>query len=86
MNTKILTKVLEELNKDKPDISYVKGMIETLVSLEEVTTVGSTIIHANTIPSNRAIADVSLDEAAILDAQAKASLETIKALSEKSTE
>lgn len=38
MNTNILKKVLEELGKEKPDISYVRGMIETLVALEEKST------------------------------------------------
>lgn len=35
MNYKILNKVLDELKKDKPDLSYVKGMIETLISFGE---------------------------------------------------
>lgn len=34
MNYKILTKILEELNKPTPDISYMRGMIETLISFE----------------------------------------------------
>lgn len=33
-NTIILRKVLEELEKSEPNISYVRGMVETLVSLE----------------------------------------------------
>lgn len=33
MNTLILEKCLQELNKDKPDISYVKGILETFISL-----------------------------------------------------
>lgn len=35
MNYKILNKVLDELNKEAPDISYLRGMIETLLSLED---------------------------------------------------
>lgn len=35
MNFKILNKVLEELNNEVPDISYLRGMVETLLSLEE---------------------------------------------------
>ena len=33
MNTNILQKCLQELNKDKPDISYAKGILETFISL-----------------------------------------------------
>lgn len=35
MNYKILNKVLDELNKEAPDISYLRGMVETLLSLED---------------------------------------------------
>lgn len=34
-NTIILKKVLEELEKSEPNISYVRGMVETLVSLND---------------------------------------------------
>jgi hypothetical protein len=34
MNYKILNKVLEELKKDKPDLSYIRGMVETLLSFD----------------------------------------------------
>lgn len=35
MNTNILKKCLDELAKGTPDISYVRGMIETLLELSE---------------------------------------------------
>jgi hypothetical protein len=36
MQTKILQKCVDELNKDTPaDLSYIKGMLETLIALEE---------------------------------------------------
>lgn len=31
MNTQILNKCIEELKKDKPDLSYLRGILETLV-------------------------------------------------------
>lgn len=31
MNRKTLQKVIEELKKDKPDLSYIRGMLETMV-------------------------------------------------------
>jgi len=31
MNRKTLQKVIEELKKDKPDLSYVRGILETIV-------------------------------------------------------
>lgn len=34
MNTQILQKCLTELQKEEPDISYLKGMIETLIALD----------------------------------------------------
>lgn len=33
MNTKILQKILEELNKEIPSIDYLKGMVETLIEM-----------------------------------------------------
>jgi hypothetical protein len=33
MNTNILTKCLTELEKVTPDVSYLRGMIETLISI-----------------------------------------------------
>jgi hypothetical protein len=35
MNTKILQKVLEELQKNKPRLDYVRGMIESLVDMDD---------------------------------------------------
>ncbi len=35
MNTQILQKCLSELDKSEPRIDYVRGMLETLVSLHE---------------------------------------------------
>lgn len=32
MNNKILQKCLDEVNKETPDLSYIKGMLETLLA------------------------------------------------------
>lgn len=34
MNTSILNKILQELKQEKPDISYVRGMLETLIEMQ----------------------------------------------------
>lgn len=33
MNTTILTRCIEELKSDKPDISYIRGALETLLEM-----------------------------------------------------
>ena len=37
MNVSILRKCLAELNEDKPSLDYVRGIIETLIELEDPT-------------------------------------------------
>jgi hypothetical protein len=39
MNTTILKKCIEELGKDTPDISYIRGALETLVELSNPTSI-----------------------------------------------
>lgn len=36
MNTKLLQKAIDELKSDKPDLSYLRGMLETLMEMQEV--------------------------------------------------
>lgn len=36
MNTNILKKCVEELNAKEPNISYIKGMLETLIELSNI--------------------------------------------------
>ena len=38
MNTTILQKCLDELNKESPRLDYVKGMLETVISMGSITT------------------------------------------------
>ncbi len=35
MNTNILTKCINELQKDSPDLSYLRGMLETLLEMQD---------------------------------------------------
>lgn len=89
-NQKTLKKVLEELAKDKPDLSYMRGLLEGLVDGEVIHTVPyippstDPIIWTKTTTSS-AIPN-AVDEAVIMEAKAKASLDTIKKLSEQSVE
>lgn len=86
MNTKILQKVLEELNREKPDISYIRGMVEVLASSEEGTgsSASRTVSEMQLTPSGGGyIAPTgsgSLDKTAILDAKAKAAVSIIQSL------
>ena len=75
MNTIILKKCLDELTQDKPNIDYVRGMLETLIEMQPV----SEITREKVITSPF-VPEQSKDEAAILDAEARAKLESIKGL------
>lgn len=93
MNNNILIKCLEALNKPDVDISYVRGMLETLIEMNNPTIEqASKAMRAREQPGHPqenvyqphyTITSTSntTDEAAILDARAKASLETIKTMS-----
>ncbi len=91
MNRKILQKVLDELAKEKPDLSYIRGMLETLLEglPNEKTPESKDIapILYNTIgvpftPSNVTV----LSESQILENETKAKLESIKATVNKSVQ
>ena len=80
MNNKILQKCLDALNADKPDISYIKGMIETLLALSE----GDKVQVKDPVPLAGGPKVVAPPEA--IDMAARASIETIKAMAEANTE
>lgn len=95
MNASILKKAIDELSKETPKIDYVLGMLETLVEVD-----GSLAQIGRALPETANL-DVAgrqgkvvgstptgtkTDEAAILDATAKASIATIKALAEQGQE
>ena len=79
----ILEKCLAELNKDEVDSSYIKGMLETLLAMQEP----MVKMKQPFSPEQKASRPEAMkDDAAILDQHARASIETIKALAEKSIE
>ncbi len=88
MNTNILNKCIEELKKEAPDLSYLRGMLETLMEMQTVSAEKNYTEHIKpyvTIKSTQVPA-INLDVAAILDAKAKMALETIKTMGGEQTE
>lgn len=47
MNTSILEKCLQELNKESPKIEYIKGMLETFIALSGASPIISSINNQN---------------------------------------
>lgn len=87
---KVIKKVLDELAKPTPDLSYMRGLLEGLVEDEENPTFYASKMSYAVPPK---IGDVfpipteyAVDEASSLDALAKANLEKVKMLSELSNE
>lgn len=83
MNYKILQRVLDELNKESPKLDYIRGMVETLLSLEpeRITVQIPTVVGATAINRSE-----PKDEGAMLDAIARANLKTVQDLAKKSSE
>ncbi len=96
-NKKTIKKVLDELAKEKPDLSYIRGMLEVLMDEDD------NLVYSKYIPTTNFITTPSSvtgtwassdsdgraetsDEASILDARARQSLQTIKNLAEQSSE
>lgn len=77
---RIIKKAVEELGKENPDLSYLRGMLESLV--EDEMRVPTFILPAVS-PTFIAPADpnVPQDEASILDAKARAAMASIKEMS-----
>lgn len=89
MNSKILQKCLDELNKEESDISYIKGMIETLIDINwPLVSAPATVLPPTGFAPGSSTPIQSLIDpdpiVAMADAAARASLETIKGLAEKS--
>lgn len=89
MPTNILQKALDELGKESPDISYVKGMLETIIELQDKATNADQLNAQLRIKSAQATTTQSnehVDEGALLDARAKAAIESVRKLTDKSVE
>ncbi len=50
MNPAILNKCIAELGKDEPDLSYIRGMLETLVELSGNVAAPISTTHVTTRP------------------------------------
>ena len=76
----ILQKALNNLNAEKPDLSYVRGMLEVLLAIQEkevqpvIITKQDGTYKSFTPP----VKEQPKDEGQILDSMAKASMETVK--------
>lgn len=86
MNTNILKKCLEELSKEGPKLDYIRGMLETLIEMQES--------HNNIVVDNyrdnitpfapiEPIPAQTKDDATILDTKAAALVAKLKAESER---
>ncbi len=82
MNPNILKKCINELTKEKPNIDYVRGMLETLYEMQTPEVVKTVIPKINL----NATSQGTTDEASLMDAKAKAAIAEVKRLAEISTE
>ncbi len=78
MNSTILKKAIDELQKASPKIEYVLGMLETLYEMQEPTK--PTVSVAPLILPSMVASSAPIDEASILDAQARAAIETVNTM------
>ena len=84
MNKNILKKCLDELQKENPRLDYVRGILETLIeSLEVSATSSSTFTYNPPIIYNPPIT-TSVDEATMLENEAKAKLKSVENIINKS--
>ena len=82
MNRKLLQKVIDELLKDKPDLSYIRGIVETMLeSLPDENKIDPIIKSlCDGIKPIFPLSEVtsSHDEGSMLDTQAKAMMDKMK--------
>lgn len=86
MNTAILRKCIVELQQPEPRLDYIRGMLETLVEVtdkesEKYLEQKNIYQPPYTITSN----PTTTNEAAIMEARARAAVDSIKAMSEASS-
>ena len=86
---KTIKKVLDELAKDKPDLSYIRGMLEVLMDEDEPKPIMGGIVNMPA-PMIRKLPDSintqNVDEGAMLDTRARESLKTIKEIANESVQ
>lgn len=73
MQTNVLTKVLDELGKESPKLDYIRGMLETLVEMQSDVpkNAGIAVVEIPLVAELKKAEQKELDEAALLDAQAR---------------
>ncbi len=85
MNTGILRKVLEELEKESPRLDYIRGMVETLVEMQGSIPSRLMVVSPGSGPGDGGSNPSSgTDEASILDARARAAIATAQAMAAES--
>ena len=62
MNISVLTKCVDELKKDSPDIRYILGMLETLIALTGGSSVGVVIPQIGTATFSTTTNGARVDE------------------------
>lgn len=85
MNSSILKKILGELQSPSPRLDYCIGMLETLIEMNDP---NKPIIEqsAKNIPRHIPVVSDNKDEAALMDAKARAALKTVQELAAQSAE
>lgn len=75
----ILNKILEELNKESPKLDYIRGMVEVLLASEQPR---SLVVDLPKSFSDTGILNPKItSDQEILDARARAAIETVKSMS-----
>lgn len=85
MRATLLQKCVNELTQENPKLDYVRGILETLIAMEDVPVV---LAHHQDLPSPHVIAKAFIpspieeikDEGTMLDAMAKAAMATMPPL------
>ncbi len=99
---KTIKKVLDELAKDKPDLSYIRGLLEVLIDDDDIPNYSAIVTkdrNGKPIPPvkvytprdkelviDEATVKNNVDEGALLEAEAVAKLASIKKLADESVQ
>ena len=62
MNTKILQKCVDELNKEQPNIPYIKGILETLIEVTGQSVVPINPTKYDSITTTNKVREILADE------------------------
>lgn len=62
MNINVLKKCVDELNSEQPNISYIKGMLETLIEMQPVAALPNRIVYKQGVPLSSATIEKSDEE------------------------